>query len=303
MKNQVTKVQVSVNNKEVVLEKKEMLTLLDVLIEAGYNRDVIMPRESKFVQIEYNGEPTKVHFGLESATKVFLNGERAGLLSLVNNGDRIAVEEFSVDKETSIQLSKLEEYNENIIFDVDGDAISVLRLVEVNGRLNFGDVSVKSGDVVKAYDYYTASQLRDCLGLEEDIVLMANDKELKGDDAIYETTIVDTYIRTAQAPFINKRETSSFKLFIGDDFTFNAKEEEKIANEVVDEVQEIKVMINGETVNLNNKKSYAVIDALDAANIDAMQAVGKTIIITVNDMKASFATQINNDDVVEFSYN
>ena len=75
----VTKTQVSVDNKKVELDNKENLTLLDALIEAGYSRDVIMPSERKGIEIQFNGEPTKVYFGIESATKVFLNGERAGL--------------------------------------------------------------------------------------------------------------------------------------------------------------------------------------------------------------------------------
>lgn len=299
----VTKTQVSVDNKKVELDNKENLTLLDALIEAGYSRDVIMPSERKGIEIQFNGEPTKVYFGIESATKVFLNGERAGLLSLINDGDEIRLEEFEVNNDTTIKLSALEEYNENIVFDVDGNLIPLLRLVEVNGRLNFGDVDVKNGDIVKSYDFYTASQLRECLGLENDIVIMVDEKELVGDDPVYENVIVDTYVRYNDNQFINKKDTSSFKLIIGDDYSFNLNEDEKVAPQVVDEVEEINVILNGETVKLNNKKRYAVIDALDGAGIDAMQAAGKDIIIKVNSDKASFSTEITNEDVVEFSFN
>ena len=299
----VTKTQVSVDNKKVELDNKENLTLLDALIEAGYSRDVIMPSERKGIEIQFNGEPTKVYFGIESATKVFLNGERAGLLSLINNGDEIRLEEFEVNDDTTIKLSALEEYNENIVFDVDGNLIPLLRLVEVNGRLNFGDVDVKNGDIVKSYDFYTASQFRECLGLEDDIVIVADEKELVGDDPVYENVIVDTYVRYNDNQFINKKDTSSFKLIIGDDYSFNLNEDEKVAPQVVDEVEEINVILNGETVKLNNKKRYAVIDALDGAGIDAMQAAGKDIIIKVNSDKASFSTEITNEDVVEFSFN
>ena len=299
----VTKTQVSVDNKKVELDNKENLTLLDALIEAGYSRDVIMPSERKGIEIQFNGEPTKVYFGIESATKVFLNGERAGLLSLINNGDEIRLEEFEVNDDTTIKLSALEEYNENIVFDVDGNLIPLLRLVEVNGRLNFGDVDVKNGDIVKSYDFYTASQFRECLGLEDDIVIVADEKELVGEDPVYENVIVDTYVRYNDNQFINKKDTSSFKLIIGDDYSFNLNEDEKVAPQVVDEVEEINVILNGETVKLNNKKRYAVIDALDGAGIDAMQAAGKDIIIKVNSDKASFSTEITNEDVVEFSFN
>ena len=298
----VTKKQVSVNNKKVELENKENLTLLDALIEVGYSRDVIMPSEHKSIEIQFNGEPTKVYFGIESATKVFLNGERAGLLSLIDNGDEIRLEEFEVTDSTTIKLSALDEYHENIIFDVDGNLIPLLRLVEVNGRLNFGDVDVKNGDIVKAYDFYTASQLRECLGLEDDIVIMSDEKELTGDDPVFENTVVDTYVRYNENQFINKKETSSFKLIIGDDYSFNLDEPEKIESQVVDEVEEINVILNGETINLNNKKRYAVIDALDGAGIDAMQAAGKDIVIKVNSNKASFSTEITDEDVVEFSF-
>ncbi|MBE5936268.1 MAG: hypothetical protein E7262_10900 [Lachnospiraceae bacterium] len=304
----VTKTQVSVNGNKVTLETKENLTVLDALIEAGYSREQIMPRDYKYVEIEYNGEPRKVHFGFESATKVFLNKERAGLISLINNGDSIDVEEFMVGDDTTIKLSKLEDYNENIIFDIDGKPVSLIRLVEINGRLNFGDVEVKRGDIVKSYNYYTAAQLREILGLEEDIIIMSEDKELEGDDAIYEETVVDTYVRFtdnnySNNNFINNRETSTFKLLVGDDLEFNKEVEEEVKPVVVDEAEEIRVIMNGETVCLSNKKSYAVIDALDAAGIDALQAVGKDIYITVNGMNGSFSTVISHDDVVEFSYN
>ena len=298
----VTKTQVSVNKTQVELETKEMLTVLDALIGAGYTRDQIMPREYKHIEIEYNGEPTRVHFGAETATKIFLNGERAGLLSIINDKDSIEVEEFMVEEDTTISLTKLDDYTANIIFDIDGEPVSLIRLVEVNGRLNFGDVQVKSGDIVKAYNFYTADQIRETLGLDEDIIIMSEDRELTGDDAIYEGTIVDTYVRYTEAKFINKRENSNFKFLVGDDFEYNTEAETKTET-VVDEIEEIRVIMNGETINLGNKKSYAVIDALDAAGIDALQAVGKDIIITVNGMNGSFSTSITNEDVVEFSYN
>lgn len=300
----VANTRVMVNNNAVELENRENLTLLDALIKAGYDRDVIMPREYKYVEIEFNGEPTKVHFGFESATKVFLNGERAGLLSLINHGDKIEVQEFEVTDQTTINLSALEEYNENIIFDIDGNPVPLLRLVEVNGRLNFGDVKVKNGDIVKTYNYYTAEQLRECLGLEEDIVIMAEETELIGDDAVYESTIVDTYVRLTEEREANlgrRNETTNFKLFVGDEYSYMDMKDE--GNEVaLDEISEIKVMLNGETIQLNNKKSYAVIDALDAANIDAMQAVGKDITIRVNGKKAAFSTVIEEADKLEFSF-
>lgn len=298
----VTKTQVSVNNAQVELEVKENLTVLDALIGAGYTRDQIMPREYKHIEIEYNGEPTKVHFGAETATKIFLNGERAGLLSLIREKDSIEVEEFMVEDDTTISLTKLDDYNANIIFDIDGEPVSLIRLVEINGRLNFGDVQVKRGDIVKTYNFYTAEQIRETLGLEDDIIIMSDEKELTGDDAIYEGTIVDTYVRYTEDRFINKRESSSFKLLVGDDFEYN-HEEEIETKQVVDEIAEIRVLMNGETINLGNKKNYAVIDALDAAGIDALQAVGKDIVITVNGMNGSFSTSISDDDVVEFSYN
>ncbi len=298
----LTKTQVSVNKTNVELEVKENLTVLDALIGAGYTRDQIMPREYKHIEIEYNGEPTKVHFGAETATKIFLNGERAGLLSLINDKDSIEVEEFMVEDDTTISLTKLEDYNANIIFDIDGEPVSLIRLVEINGRLNFGDVQVKRGDIVKSYNFYTAEQIRETLGLEEDIIIMSEEKELVGDDAIYEGAIVDTYVRYSEARFINKRENSSFKLLVGDDFEYNTAEKVE-TKQVVDEIAEIRVLMNGETINLGNKKNYAVIDALDAAGIDALQAVGKDIIITVNGMNGSFSTSITDEDVVEFSYN
>ena len=299
----VTKTQVSVNKKQVELEVKENLTVLDALIGAGYTRDQIMPREYKHIEIEYNGEPTKVHFGAETATKIFLNGQRAGLLSLINEKDNIEVEEFMVEEDTTISLTKLDDYSANIIFDIDGEPVSLIRLVEVNGRLNFGDVKVKTGDIVKSYNFYTAEQIRETLGLDDDIIIMSEEKELTGEDAIYEGSIVDTYVRYTESRFIDKRETSSFKLLVGDDFEYNKADEEKQNVNVVDEIEEINVIMNGETISLNNKKNYAVIDALDAAGIDALQAVGKEIIITVNGMNGSFSTTITNEDVVEFSYN
>ena len=106
-----------------------------------------------------------------------------------------------------------------------------------------------------------------------------------------------------EANLTGKRQTSNFKLFVGDDYSFELNnEEEKEEVIVVDEVAEIKVMLNGERIHLNNKKRYAVIDALDAANIDAMQAAGKDIIITVNGRKATFSTEIDEADKVEFSF-
>lgn len=297
----VEKMMVAVNGKKISLDARDKVTVLDALIKAGYKRETLMPKDTKGVAIIYNGEQRAIFRDESSMVRVSLNGEVTSLLSEIKSEDIIVVNEVIEQNNNDYRLSMMPDYNTNIIYDIDGKKCEIMRLLEVNNEVTFGDAIVKNGDDVKAYDYYTLRQIKEAIDLDDDLVVMQDGEELSDDSIVYSNAMIETYVKVNNdkefEPVLIRHED----MLVGDDYMYSEDNMPTVSQ--VDEVEEISVILNGEQVHLNSKSYYAVIDALDAANVDAMEAAGKNIVITVNSEKASFSTQITDKDEVVFVYN
>lgn len=303
MKN-TTKTSVTVNDKKVSLDKKDMQIVLSALNKAGYEQEDILAGKSSGVDIFYNEEYQTVFSRAPRVAEITINGKKASMLSKIKVDDVIVVTEPTICKENKVTLADIPGFNKNIEFVIDGREVSVLRMVELNKTLTFGDAQIKDGDVIFTRNYYTVGQLREVLDLDSDVVIVKDEEELDVDAKLYEYDEIETYVKAIYDRFVNGSEDGNQELLTGDDFTVDlemnadANLGEEVTNEI-DEIGEIKVMLNGEEVLLNNKKDYVVIDALDAQAFDTSILIGKSFSLKVNSEKANFATQICNNDVVE----
>lgn len=297
----VKKMLVAVNGKKISLNVGGKVTVLDALIKAGYKRETLMPKDTKGVAIVYNGEQRAIFRDESSMVKISLNGHATSLLSEIKSEDIIVVKELKEQDSNEYRLSMMSDYNSNIMFVIDGKKCEIMRLLEVNDEITFGDAIVKNGDNIKAYDYYTLRHIKEALDMEDDLLIMQDGEELRDDSKVYGNTMIETFVKVDNDEEFEPTLIRHNDLLVGDDYMYSEDNMPTVSQ--IDEIEEINVMLNGERVHLNSKSYYAVIDALDAANVDAMQAAGKNIVITVNSEKASFATQISDKDEVVFVYN
>lgn len=303
MKN-ATKTSVTVNEKQVSLNKGDVQIVLSALNKAGYEQKNLLVNKSKGVDIFYNDEYQTVYSRAPRVAEITINGKKASLLSKIKEDDVIAVTEPRVGRENMVTLSDIPGFEKTIVFNIDGRDISVLRMVELNKTLTFGDTQIKDGDVIFTHNFYTVGQLREVLDLDNDIIILKNDEELDVEAKLYENDEIETYVKVVYDRFVKGEDLADQDLLTGDDFVIDAEMDsdvrvgEEITSEI-NEIDEIKVMLNGEEVSLRDKKDYVVIDALDAQSFDTASLIGRTFSIKVNSEKANFATQICDNDVVE----
>ena len=305
---------VTINGKKVTLNKKDYLIVLSALLKAGYKQDELLAKKGNGIDIFYGDEYRTVYSSAPRVAEIKLNGNKASLLSRIKKDDVIEVNEPNFDSNRQIHLSDIPGYKCTINFNIDGVDVPVMRMVEVNDVVSFGDCDIKNGDKVIPCDYYTVRQLREMLDLDEDVVVLRDGEELQLEDWLFEDDEIENYVKIVYDRFVNSTEQPVAELLTGDDFDdfiYTTSDDSEDGNVVrlghevhnkVDEVEEINVILNGEEINLNNKSYYAVIDVLDAQNFDTSLLIGKNFSIKVNEQKASFATQICNNDVVEFTY-
>ena len=306
---------VTINGKKVTLNKKDNLIVLSALLKAGYKQDELLAKKGNGIDIFYGDEYRTVYSSAPRVAEIILIGNKASLLSRIKNDDVIEVDEPRFNENNPVRLSDIAGYSCNINFNIDGVDVPVMRMVEINDVMSFGDSEIKDGDKIIPCDFYTVAQLREMLDLDDDVVMVRDGEELQAEDRLYEDDEIENYVKVVYDRFSKDGENQNVELLTGDDFddfiytTSDTKDGEetqvRLGREVpdkVNEVEEIRVMLNGEEICLSNKSYYAVIDALDAQNFDTSVLVGNNFSIKVNEQTGSFATQICNNDVVEFTY-
>lgn len=311
----VTNTAVTINGKKVTLNKKDNLIVLSALLKAGYKQEELLAKKGNGIDIFYKDEYRTVYSKEPRVAEIILNGKKASLLSRIKNDDVIEINQPKFNENNTIKLSDIAGYKSSIIFNIDGVDVPVMRMVEINDEMSFGDSEIKDGDKIVPYDFYTVDQLREMLDLDEDVVMIRDGEELQGEDRLYEDDEIENYVKVVYERFSKEGAEQPAELLTGDDFddfiytTSESNDGEetpvRLGKEIenkIDEVEEIKVMLNGEEICLANKSYYAVIDVLDAQNFDTSVLVGKNFSIKVNDQRGSFATQLCDNDVIEFTY-
>lgn len=299
---------VTVNDKKVSLNKEDGMIVLSALNKAGYKRESVLATKGTGVDIFYNDEYQTVYSRAPRVAEITINGHKASMLSKVKTDDVIVVKAPIAATQNVVTLTDIPGFNKNIEFNIDGRDIEVLRMVDLNGSVTFGDAEIKDGDKVFTRNYYSVGQLREMLDLDRDVVIVKNEEELDDNDKIYECEEIDTYVKAIYERFTDGTDSHAAELLTGDDLMEdidNVSTDVSLGKEIqseIDEAEEIKVMLNGEEVSLANKKDYAVIDALDAVLFDTSVLVGKSFTLKVNSERANFATQIYDNDIVEITY-
>ena len=268
---------------------------------------------------------------------VTMNGKPASINTPLEPNSEIVIEPSKAGEAAEYKISQLDEYNHSVItFIINGRKVSCPRFVQVNGRLEPEDYSIRENDVIETRNYYTVRQIAQFMDLviDTDQMIFVNNEEAGLDTLVYENFSVEwktdeygvaridnnTYNDTQESDNTVARTSEQMMNQVldelHDDFAKEAEasavpeneqpENELPKNDIQEEIHEedssentVTVIVNGEPVELSGKDTYIFVDIFTHISFDLQEGKGRAIATVINGRDAQFSEELHEGDKIE----
>lgn len=273
-------IDVYLNDAPVSLFNSHKHTVMDVLIHAGINSSLLIPKNGKTLRFTLNGKKRLVFGELGKGATITINKKIADLESSVQEGDNIEVSYAQAGKEAVAKvIDQVKDINSIEIY-LDNKLINVEPVVFVNGKEENIDYIIKDGDAVEVILPKNILELKKYI-IKKDVAFYRDNIELPED-----------YI-------IKAGESFTLKSTIED----NEEKVLKVKKDAVEgkKLKEISFTINGEKYTLKDKEDYIFLDIFNLIDVNVKESNGN-IKLLLNGEKATFTEELKDGDVIEIIY-
>ena len=282
---------VTLNGSRLQLLGKAM-TVMEALRRGGFQYGQIMGRSGKNVVLEYNGARRIVRGGLPSLAEIRVNGELAGLSTLLQAGDQIAFLPAADGEDAAPTIQSLAEDWAPFQVELFGQPADAGTRAWLNGIPADGDQPVVQGDQVQVKQVDTLGELLRSMGFsgwEEGLTINGSlavgpDQRLSPGDVI--GLGLDTPAPAPEVPPPPRPAPAA------------------PAPGSVPERPALRVVLNGRERSLPPKEDgswYQLFDLLNFVDIDPNDPQGE-IVVTRNGAPASYLEPLQNGDQVEIHW-
>lgn len=330
-------IMVRFNGERIKLYDNNRLTIVDAALQAGFPNDELFPKRGTPINFTVNGVARLVRGEAGEGAVVTMNGKPASINTALEPNSEIIIEPSTAGDAAEYKISQLDEYNHSVItFVINGKRVSCPRFVQVNGRLEPEDYSIRENDVIETRNYYTVRQIAQFMDLviDTDQMIFVNNEEADLDTLVYENFSVEwktdeygvaridnnTYNDTQESDNTVARTSEQMMNQVldelHDDFAKEAEasavpeneqpENELPKNDIQEEIQEedssentITVIVNGEPVELSGKDTYIFVDIFTHISFDLQAGKGRAIATVINGRDAQFSEELHEGDQIE----
>ena len=187
-------IMVRFNGERIKLYDNNRLTIVDAALQAGFPNDELFPKRGTPINFTVNGVARLVRGEAGDGAVVTMNGKPASINTPLEPNSEIVIEPSTAGEAAVYKISQLDEYNHSVItFVINGRKVSCPRFVQVNGRLEPEDYSIKKNDVIETRNYYTVRQIAQFMDLviDTDQMIFVNNEEADLDTLVYENFSVE----------------------------------------------------------------------------------------------------------------
>ena len=187
-------IMVRFNGERIKLYDNNRLTIVDAALQAGFPNDELFPKRGTPINFTVNGVARLVRGEAGEGAVVTMNGKPASINTPLEPNSEIVIEPSTAGEAAVYKISQLDEYNHSVItFIINGRRVSCPRFVQVNGRLEPEDYSIKENDVIETRNYYTVRQIAQFMDLviDTDQMIYVNNEEADLDTLVYENFSVE----------------------------------------------------------------------------------------------------------------
>ena len=187
-------IMVRFNGERIKLYDNNRLTIVDAALQAGFSNDELFPKRGTPINFTVNGVARLVRGEAGDGAVVTMNGKPASINTPLEPNSEIVIEPSTAGEAAVYKISQLDEYNHSVItFIINGRKVSCPRFVQVNGRLEPEDYSIRENDVIETRNYYTVRQIAQFMDLviDTDQMIFVNNEEAGLDTLVYENFSVE----------------------------------------------------------------------------------------------------------------
>ena len=187
-------IMVRFNGERIKLYDNNRLTIVDAALQAGFPNDELFPKRGTPINFTVNGVARLVRGEAGDGAVVTMNGKPASINTPLEPNSEIIIEPSTAGEAAEYKISQLDEYNHSVItFIINGRKVSCPRFVQVNGRLEPEDYSIRENDVIETRNYYTVRQIAQFMDLviDTDQMIFVNNEEADLDTLVYENFSVE----------------------------------------------------------------------------------------------------------------
>ena len=187
-------IMVRFNGERIKLYDNNRLTIVDAALQAGFSNDELFPKRGTPINFTVNGVARLVRGEAGDGAVVTMNGKPASINTPLEPNSEIIIEPSTAGEAAEYKISQLDEYNHSVItFVINGRKVSCPRFVQVNGRLEPEDYSIRENDVIETRNYYTVRQIAQFMDLviDTDQMIFVNNEEADLDTLVYENFSVE----------------------------------------------------------------------------------------------------------------
>ena len=187
-------IMVRFNGERIKLYDNNRLTIVDAALQAGFSNDELFPKRGTPINFTVNGVARLVGGEAGEGAVVTMNGKPASINTPLEPNSEIIIEPSTAGEAAEYKISQLDEYNHSVItFIINGRKVSCPRFVQVNGRLEPEDYSIRENDVIETRNYYTVRQIAQFMDLviDTDQMIFVNNEEADLDTLVYENFSVE----------------------------------------------------------------------------------------------------------------
>lgn len=325
---------VTVNGAKVQLYKNEN-SVMDILLNSGYQHSQIIGRSGRSVTYELNHEKKVVRGGFPTAAEIEVNGKRAIISTPVRPGDTIVVKPAEPGADAQPVIEDAVSRWEPIVVLLNGMEVRAGTVAVINGAPADSGQKIQNLDIVEVHDVTTLSDL--CREAKIDMAgykFLVNGREQAGGYTLAAQDDI-RYFTAASVPVADEWEASSpggLESEPGDGDTEDIEDTEeafsggkqqdappepagdggsdswKEAYSAVDVLTErvrtalpLRVALNQHQVELYPKDDgapYQFVDMLNFVDIDPSKPQGN-IALKLNGADASYLDEIHDGDQIE----
>lgn len=248
-------IMVRFNGERIKLYDNNRLTIVDAALQAGFSNDELFPKRGTPINFMVNGVARLVRGEAGEGAVVTMNGKPASINTPLEPNSEIVIEPSTAGEAAEYKISQLDEYNHSVItFIINGRKVSCPRFVQVNGRLEPEDYSIRENDVIETRNYYTVRQIAQFMDLviDTDQMIFVNNEEADLDTLVYENFSVEWKTDEYDVARINNNNYNDTQESDSDDASVLAEQDanstesdntvtrtsEQMMNQVLDELHD-----------------------------------------------------------------
>ena len=248
-------IMVRFNGERIKLYDNNRLTIVDAALQAGFSNDELFPKRGTPINFTVNGVARLVRGEAGEGAVVTMNGKPASINTPLEPNSEIVIEPSKAGEAAVYKISQLDEYNHSVItFVINGRKVSCPRFVQVNGRLEPEDYSIRENDVIETRNYYTVRQIAQFMDLviDTDQMIFVNNEEADLDTLVYENFSVEWKIDEYDVARIDNNNYNDTQESDSDDASVLAEQDanstesdntvtrtsEQMMNQVLDELHD-----------------------------------------------------------------